>query len=423
MADHGGRVRSRFLLPRAIHHYGSLLLMSTKQTSVRGRPGAALAAATTMGLPLGSIYAFSVLIGLLEQALGANRSELASVFAISAVFFTVGANLGPRLFGRVRATLLVVLTGMLSAGGVVLAALAPSLGWLILGYGLVFATGGGMAYVVVQQCVNATAITRPGLVNGYLVGLFPLGAMLAAPAFGLGLEWLGVRQTLAGLAAVVAAATVVAALLIARTGVALERAGRTMAAMAPADRGGLRVTFWKLFAVFFLAASAGLMVLSQAASMVAAFGAGKSASLFATTGITGAIAAARLGGGWLVDRFPVPLVAACAQTMALGGAIALSLLPSPAMAVLTLGMIGVGYGLISGVTFGAVASYWPKADFGRIAGRTYIAWCLAAIALPVLAGHLYDLTGGYEMAVAVAGGANLIAVLVALTLPRQRLAR
>jgi len=38
----------------------------------------------------------------------------------------------------------------------------------------------------------------------------------------------------------------------------------------------------------------------------------------------------------------------------------------------------------------------------------------------VLAGHLYDLTGGYEMSVKVAGIANLLAVLVALTLPRRR---
>jgi hypothetical protein len=67
-----------------------------------------------------------------------------------------------------------------------------------------------------------------------------------------------------------------------------------------------------------------------------------------------------------------------------------------------------------------VASYWPRAEFGRTAGRIYIAWCLAAIVLPVLAGRLYDLTGGYEMAVVVAGGANLFAVLVAMTLPRQR---
>jgi len=38
-----------------------------------------------------------------------------------------------------------------------------------------------------------------------------------------------------------------------------------------------------------------------------------------------------------------------------------------------------------------------------IAARTYIAWCIAAISLPVLAGRLYDLTGGYEMAVMVYG--------------------
>ena len=161
------------------------------------------------------------------------------------------------------------------------------------------------------------------------------------------------------------------------------------------------------------------MVLSQAAAIAVAFGASKSASLLATTGVTGAIAGARVLGGWLIDRLPVSHVAACAQVIALVGAIALTLLPSAEVAILTLVLIGVGYGLISGVTAGAVASYWPKADFGRIAGRTYIAWCLAAISLPVLAGRLYDLTGGYETAVMVAGGANLLAVLVALTLPRQ----
>ena len=34
-----------------------------------------------------------------------------------------------------------------------------------------------------------------------------------------------------------------------------------------------------------------------------------------------------------------------------------------------LGMIGVGYGLISGVTVGAIASYWPKVEFGRMTSR------------------------------------------------------
>ena len=379
----------------------------------------ALAAATIATLPLGSIYAFSVLVTPLEQLLGASRTGLASVFGISAVFFTVDANLGPRLFGRLRAPVLLFLTGTLAAAGVVLAAVAPSLSWLIFGYGLLFAIGGGMAYIVVQQCVNAVPLARPGLVNGYLVSLFPLGAMLAAPAFGLALSWIGVRQTLASLAVIIGLTAFVAALLVARAGIVLAKSGEasiTETAVEPK----LRSSFWKLFTVFFLAASAGLMVLGQAAGMVAAFGASDSASVLATTGITAAIAVARLIGGWLSDRLPIPFFAAFAQSMALFAAIALTLWPSPEVAILTLGLIGVGYGLISGVTVGAVSSYWPKADFGRIAGRTYIAWCLAAIVLPVLAGRLYDLTGGYELAVIVAGGANLLAALVALSLPRQK---
>ena len=390
---------------------------------MRARPASALAAATVMSLPLGSVYAFSVLLAPLEHVLHASRSELASVFGISAVFFAVGANLAPPLFGRVRAPLLVALTAALSGAGVILAAVAPSLNWLILGYGLLFATGGGMAFVVVQQCVNAGAPTRPGLVNGYLVSLFPLGAMLAAPAFGLGIDWVGVRQTLAGLAAVIGVMGLAAALLVAHAGVILARSGRPRVAKGVGLRDGRQATFWKLFVVFFLAASAGLMVLSQAAEMVVAFGAGKSASLLATTGITAAIAVARLLGGWLIDRLPVPFVAASAQALALCAAIALTVMPSADLAILALGLISVGYGLISGVTAGAVASYWPKAEYGRIAGRTYIAWCLAAISLPVLAGHLFDVTGGYAMSVKVAGIANLLAVLVALTLPWQKRAQ
>src|SRR5262249_61286016 len=156
-----------------------------------------------MSLPLGSVYAFSVLLAPLEHVLNASRSELAFVFGIPAVFLTVGANLAPPLFGRVRAPLLVALTAALAGAGVILAAVAPSLSWLIVGYGLLFATGGGMAFVVVQQCVNAGPRTRPGLVNGYLLSLFPLGAMLAAPAFGLGIDWVGGRPTLARPAAAV----------------------------------------------------------------------------------------------------------------------------------------------------------------------------------------------------------------------------
>ena len=112
----------------------------------------------------------------------------------------------------------------------------------------------------------------------------------------------------------------------------------------------------------------------------------------ATTGLTAAIALARIGGGWLVDRFAVPHVMCAAHALALCGGLLVTFLPAPVTAVLGLGMIGVGYGFVSGSTAGGVGLYWPPADYGRVAGRTYIAWCLAAIGLPVLAGYLFDMT-------------------------------
>ena len=61
------------------------------------------------------------------------------------------------------------------------------------------------------------------------------------------------------------------------------------------------------------------------------------------------------------------------------------------------------------------------ADYGRVAGRTYIAWCLAAICLPVLAGYLFDVTRSYGWAMLIAAGANLAGMATALTMPRRRL--
>ncbi len=54
-----------------------------------------------------------------------------------------------------------------------------------------------------------------------------------------------------------------------------------------------------------------------------------------------------------------------------------------------------------------------------MAGRLYIAWCVAAVTLPVVAGRLFDLSGGYAGAVMLAACGNLIGVAIAAGLPRR----
>ena len=162
------------------------------------------------------------------------------------------------------------------------------------------------------------------------------------------------------------------------------------------------------------------MVLSQAAGIVQAYGGATALALGATSFISGAVALARMGGGWLVDHFPVPYVAAGAQLWSLAGALALTFWPGPMVALPALAMIAMGYGFTSGFTAAAIARYWPRNAFGRVASLLYVAWCIAAVGLPVLAGWLFDRTQGYASAVLIAAGVNVLGILVAIGLPARK---
>lgn len=378
----------------------------------RHRPIAALLAATVVNLPFGTLYAFSVFLKPMEALLGATRAEMSFVFGLATVTLTIGMNFAPQLYRRIAPVWLAVACGLLSGAGLWLSASASSFVHFALGYGVLFGPGAGVLFIVSQQAVNQTVVKRSGLANGYVVSLYPLGAMLGAPVFGWSIQAFGVRPTLAGLGVVVLATCAVAAVLLRAAEIRMLDASAT-----EVEGERLGRTFYLLTAVFFLAAAAGLTVLSQAAAIVQAYGGAAALAVGATTFITGAVGAARIAGGWLVDHFAAARVGVAAHVCSLVGAAMLSLIPSPVTAAFALGLIGIGYGIVSGLAAGAIAQYWHKNQFGRVASRLYIAWCAAAISLPVLAGALFDRTGSYASAVWIAAAINVLGVLVARLLP------
>lgn len=375
---------------------------------------AAIAAATALNLPFGTIYAFSVFLRPMEALLGIGRTQMSIVFGLATITLTLGMNLAPWLYRRLSSWNSVLIAGAISALGLWLAAAATSFTELLIGYGLMFGIGGGVGFIVVQQGVNQTVLRRRGLANGYVIALYPLGAMIGAPLFGWAIGVWGLRATLAALGVTILLASLLAASLIKKTGVHTNRPEGAEQGDGDRQWG----VFLRLFAVFFLAAAAGLTVMSQAAGIIQAYGGRTALALGATTLITAAIAAARIGGGWLVDRFPVPAVASAAHLWSLAGALLLTAIPGPLVAVPALAMIGMGYGLISGMTAAAIGSYWRADDFGRVAGRMYIAWCVAAVSLPVLAGWIFDRTQGYGVTVMIAAVGNVLGAWLARGLPR-----
>lgn len=376
---------------------------------------AALAAASALNIPYGTIYAFSVFLRPMEQQLGVSRTEMSVVFAMATVVLAVGMNLVPVLARRIAGSWLVLMSGVLGASGILLVSHAEGFWMLMLGYGVMFGLGGGLSFTAVQQGVNQSMPRPSGLANGYVVSLYPVGAMIGAPVFSLTIPAWGVGPTLWLLAAVLLAAGVTGAWLFHRAGVTLV--SEAAKANAPLPVPSSDPVFIRLFAVFFFAASAGLMVLGQAAAMLHAYGSGAAMAAAATTFITGSIAATRLGGGWLVDRWPMHRVAAGANLWALSGAVLVTVLATPWSALVGLAMIGMGYGVMSGASAGYLPQLWARDLFAALAARLYVAWCAAAVVLPVLAGWLFDLTGGYQAAVLVAAAGNLAGAWFARRLP------
>ena len=201
---------------------------------------AALLAATLMNLPLGSVYSFSVLLRPIEQELAIPRSALSLVFGLATVGFTVGSVGAAFLYRVAPAPILVLASALVAAGGIALAATASGLSQLLLGYGVVFGTGGGVTYILLQQGVNMLVRRRQGLVNGYIVSLYPMGAMIATPAFHACNEAFGWRTTLGGLATVLVACGISGgAARPARRGAAgRARESGSTAGERPANRSG-----------------------------------------------------------------------------------------------------------------------------------------------------------------------------------------
>ena len=96
------------------------------------RPSAwrAVAAATVLNTPLGSLYAFSVFLAPLENLLGLSRADLALVFALAAAGFGAGMNLAPHAYGIAPTAIVVLACAAASSLGIALAATAQGLGQL-----------------------------------------------------------------------------------------------------------------------------------------------------------------------------------------------------------------------------------------------------------------------------------------------------
>jgi OFA family oxalate/formate antiporter-like MFS transporter len=380
----------------------------------RAHPAAVVTAGALICLSAGSVYAWSLFYQPIENALGIGRTWLSGAFALASVMFAASMVVAPLAMRGRPAPALALASGLLCGAGLAAPGLVRELWCIVLGYGVLFGCGCGIAYSVALQANLLALPRRRGLAAGLTAGSGALGSVLGAVVFRQMIEALGPWATLVWGGAAFVAFGALAALLM--RGVVMPAPGKSTAAnrAESAAERRLELTLWT---GFFFGACAGLMALGHSAGIAIAYGGAMAPVALATALITGCNGAGRLGAGALADLVPVRRILLVAPLAAAAALAALALVPDLTLALVVLAIVGLAYGAMAATYPAAVAIYFGIARTGVVYGRVFTSWGVAGLAAPGIGGYLYDLAGGYTLALALAAGAGVLSALAAATLP------
>jgi len=375
--------------------------------------------ALTLALAYGVWYAYSVLLVALLHEYGWSRSVLAGAFS---VFTLVHGGVNPllgMLCDRLRPL-------RLMAGGGVALGLALwadshiSAPWhLYLGFGVftalaVAAAGWVPALVQVQRDFQ----DRLGLALGIVSSGVGVGMLLVVPLTQLLIDAYGWRTAFRALAAICVLWIVPSSIFLLRQAparrpapppAAAARKSQSTATLSEAMRGA---PFWLMLAAFFFGnVCSQTLHVHQVAYLV-----DQGVATIIAASVVGVVGASSIvgktGGGWLSDRVEREFVYVAGIAIMVGAVAALvALAGAPARWAI------YGYAVLLGLGYSATASLMPALvsdrfggpHFGTIVGVGLMGAAVGSALGPWLAGYLFDQTGSYRLAFAIAAGCGVAA--------------
>jgi OFA family oxalate/formate antiporter-like MFS transporter len=365
---------------------------------------------------LGSVHAFSVFIVPLENLLQLPRSEISLIYSFTLVSITVSVLFGYRIYSLVAAWLLVFLTCMLAATGLLVAAYAKDWWSLFIGYSLMFGISNGIGYGFTLQLAGRELPDIKGFSMGAVTAAYAVGSIVFAKIFASQITTTSIGAALTVLAIALTACAIVAGLLMWFSKANYGSDDDVEASVNAPLPVRVVVLFWL---AYMLSVFAGLMAIGHAAGIAVSKGASLQLSVWSAMMIGVGSAGGGFLAGWGVDRWPITRFLIGLPLLSTVSLLSLSLIESPALVAALLSLVGFSYGAIIAVYPVAISNYFGDQG-AKVYGRVFTAWGFAGLVAPWTAGYIYDAFSGYNVALIIA---SITALLSAVTVKLSRFER
>ena len=181
---------------------------------------------------------------------------------------------------------------------------------------------------------------------------------------------------------------------------------------------GLRsYVFWIIVVVLFVSSISMNGAITQLSALLTDRGISPGDAALCASILGGSSVLARIGVGWLLDRFFAARVAFVVTLATASGVFLLAHANSLALGSFAAALIGVGAGGEAAITPYLLTRYFGLRSFSTLYGITWTFYAAAGAAGPVILGRAFDLTGSYTSLLTILAVALAAAAAMNLFLP------
>jgi OFA family oxalate/formate antiporter-like MFS transporter len=374
-----------------------------------------------INLALGVLYTWSMFKGAIEKEFGWQGSQLNDPYALCCLVFAFAMILAGRCQDKFGPRLTASIGGLLVGAGMVLISTTNSYALWLLGFGVLVGTGIGFGYSsATPPALKWFPPARTGLIAGLVVAGFGLAPVYLAPTSQYLLGHFGLQKSMLifGIAFVIIVCGLAQMLVNPPAGyVAAAKSASAAKPAAPVNVAPgeiLRLpTFYLLWAIYFIGAGAGLMVISSVSGM-AKKSMGADWAFVAVAVMAVGNAGGRILAGILSDRIGrrwTLMLVLLFQSLLMFVAIPVTGTKDMAALVIVLvaALIGANYGANLSLFPSFTKDLWGLKTFGMNYGILFTAWGVGGLVLSRLQQMLTAKSGGSYTSSFITAGVLLIA--------------